>query len=344
MPDSNPLSSTTPTGTTQTGVTLGLDLGKQHLRIGLLDASSNASGNASGNTSGALQHFQRFEYSFDPEDTTRSGQLVLDQMLAATKEFIAAQSPGISPRAIGLALPGLIHHETQRIIKLPYVSALAELNVREAFAQAFNAPVTLFNNAQAATHAEMQRGRAQGVSDWLYLHLGANVSAGLVLGGQLQHGKSGLAGALGEMMIDPERTGDFVTLESMVSAENTVRRTQKRLQRDSTSSLSRLGLQREFTYNDIVEAAEAGDELARLMLQRTGKFIGLAIGEIINLLNLSLVIVGGSPSARPYLVSAIADEARIHTHPSLYDDCRIVAGELGAEATVIGAALLAQKG
>ena len=325
--------------TAPNGVTLGLDLGKQHLRIGLLDASSNASG--------ALQHFQRFDYRFDHQDPAHSGKHILDQMLAVTKQFIATQSPGISPRAIGIALPGLIHHETQRIIKLPYVPSLAELDVRAAFAQAFNTEgnteVRLINNAQAATYAEMQRGRAQDVSDWLYLHLGANVSAGLVLGGQLQYGKSGLAGALGEMMIDPERTGDFVTLESMVSAENTVRRTQKRLQRDSTSSLSRLGLQREFTYNDIVEAAEAGDELARLMLQRTGKFLGLAIGEIINLLNLSLIIVGGSPSARPYLVSAIADEARQHTHPALYDDCRIVAGELGAEATVIGAGLLAQK-
>lgn len=333
MPDSNPLSTTT-----QPGVTLGLDLGKQHLRIGLLDPT------------GALQHFQRFDYQFDPEDTARSGQHVLDQMLAATQQFITEQrcgDHGVSLRAIGLALPGLIHHETQRIIKLPYIPALAELDLRAAFAQAFdaegNTEVKLINNAQAATLAEMQRGRAQGVSDWLYLHMGANVSAGLVLGGALQYGKSGLAGALGEMMIDPERTGDFVTLESMASAENVARRTQKRLQRDSTSSLSRLGLQRQFTYNDIVEAAEAGDDLARLMLQRTGKFLGLAIGEIINLLNLSLVIVGGSPSARPYLVSAIADEARQHTHPALFDDCRIMAAELGAEATVIGAALLARS-
>ncbi len=319
MSDSNPLSTTA----------LGLDLGKQHLRIGLLDAS------------GALQHFQRFDYSFDPEDTVRSGQVVLDQMLAATKRFVAEQNHGETPRVIGIALPGLIHHQTQRIIKLPYIPSLADLDVRGEFAKAFDTDVKLINNAQAATYAEMQCGHAQGANDWLYLHLGANASAGLVLGGQLQYGKSGLAGALGEMMIDPERTGDFVTLESMVSAENIVRRTQKRLQRDSTSSLSRQSSQRQFTFNDIVAAAESGDDLARLMLQRTGKFIGLAIAESINLLNLSLVIVGGAPSARPYLVSALADEARLHTHPALYDDCRIIAAELGAEATVIGAALLA---
>ena len=43
-----------------------------------------------------------------------------------------------------------------------------------------------------------------------------------------------------------------------------------------------------------------------------------------------------------FLVPAIAEETQLHTHPALYDDCQIVAAELGAEATVIGAALLAR--
>jgi predicted NBD/HSP70 family sugar kinase len=325
MPDFNPLSTTA-----ENSFTLGFDLGKQHLRLGCLDAT------------GKLRDFKRYDYHFDRMGEIPSGgRQLLDQLISATQRYLAETHTEGTLRAIGLALPGLVHQDAQRLIQLPQLPSLAELDVRAKFKQAFNAEVKLVNNAQAATLAEMQRGRAQDVRDCLYLHLGANVSAGLVLGGQLQYGKSGLAGALGEMMIDPERTGDFVTLESMVSAENIARRTQRRLQRDSTSSLSRLAAQREFTYDDIVKAAEAGDDLARLMLQRTGKFIGLAISEIINLLNLSLVIVGGAPSARPYLVSAIADEARQHTHPALYDDCRIVAAELGAEATVIGAALQA---
>ena len=318
------------THSTTATITLGLDLGKQHIRLGLLDAA------------GQLRRFQRVPYGFDSEDTLRSGQLVLEQMLAAARQAVAEQSQGQTLAAIGLALPGLIHHGAQRIVKLPYIPPLAELDVRAAFQQTFNVAVTLVNNAQAATFAEMQRGRAQGVSDWLYLHLGANVSAGLVLGGKLQYGKSGLAGALGEMTIDPERTGDFVTLESLVTADNIVRRTSQRLKRDSTSSLSRLGLAGQFTYHDILAAAESGDELARLMLQRTGNFIGLAICEVISLLNLSLVVVGGTPSARQFIVPAIAAETKLHTHPALFDDCQIVAAELDAEATVIGAALLAR--
>lgn len=326
MPEPNPHSATA-----KTSFTLGLDLGKQHIRLGLLDAADQ------------LAHFQRIPYSFDRADTRRGGQFVLDQMLAAARQVMDEQHQQPALAAIGLALPGLIHHGAQRVVKLPYIPQFAELDARAAFQQAFNVPVMLVNNAQAATFAEMQRGRAQGVSDWLYLHLGANVSAGLVLGGQLQYGKSGLAGALGEMTIDPECTGDFVTLESLVTADNIVRRTSQRLKRDSTSSLSRLGLAGQFTYSDILAAAESGDELARLMLQRTGKFIGLAICEVINLLNLSLIVVGGTPGARQFLVPAIAEEAQRHTHPALFGDCQIVGAELGADATVVGAALLAQK-
>jgi glucokinase len=327
MPDSTPISTAT-----ENGFTLGFDLGKQHLRLGWLDAS------------GALHDFQRYDYHFDRLNEMHSGaRALLDQLVTATKQYLAETRPAGTLRAIGLALPGLIHHDAQRLIKMPHLPAMAELDVHAKFQQAFNAEVKLFNNAQAATFAEMQRGCARGVKDWLYLHIGANVSAGLVLGGQLQYGKAGLAGALGEMTIDPERTGELVSLESMVSAEDIVRRTQQRLQRDNTSSLSRLGLAGGFTYNDIIAAAETGDELARMMLWRTGKFLGLAICEIISLLNLSLIAVGGAPNARPYLVPAIAEEAKQYTHPALFDDCQIIAAELGAEATVIGAALLARQ-
>jgi predicted NBD/HSP70 family sugar kinase len=127
----------------------------------------------------------------------------------------------------------------------------------------------------------------------------------------------------------------------MVSAENIARRTRRRLERDSTSSLSRLRIMGGFTYDDIVSAANNGDDLARLMLQRTGKFIGMAIAEVINLLDLSLVAIGGAATARRFLVPAIAQEVEQRASELLYANCQIVAAELGAEASVIGAALLA---
>jgi len=98
---------------------------------------------------------------------------------------------------------------------------------------------------------------------------------------------------------------------------------------------------RGFTLDDIVSAANDGDELAKMMLKRTGSVIGLVVADMINALNLSLVAIGGSPGARPLLVPAINDEARRRAFGPIFEDCQVVAAELGSEATVIGAALLA---
>lgn len=312
--------------TAQPGERLGVDLGSHHIRVGVL------------NVAGQLRDFHRENYAADPADA-RNGAALATQLRTLLQQALHAQ-PGVT--AIGIAFPGLIQHSTQRILKLAHAPGLTSVNLQAELQDALKVPVHFENSANAAAFAEMQSGAARGSNDWLYLHIGANVSAGLILGGQLQRGKSGLAGALGEMAIDPEHTGEFVPLDSMASAENIVRRTERRLQRDSTSSLSRLKLLGgSYTYDDIIEAADKGDDLAQLMLQRTGKFIGMAIAEVINLLNLSLVAIGGAHAARRFLVPAIAEEAEQRASEIIYADCQIVAAELGAEASVIGAALLA---
>lgn len=312
---------------TQPGTLLGIDLGSNHIRIGVVERA------------GQLLHFRREPFTSE-YDNAASGPALANHLITLIQQTLRAH-PDVA--AIGLALPGLIQQPSQRIVKLSHAAGLMSLDLHAELQQALKLPVHFENNANAAAFAEMQAGAAQGLRDWLFLHIGANVSAGLILGGQLQRGKSGWAGALGEMAIDPERNGEYVQLESVVSAENIVRRTRRRLQRDSTSSLSRLGAMGGFTYDDILAAADAGDDLAKLMLQRTGKFIGAVIAEVINLLNLSMIAIGGAPAGRSFLAQAIAAEASQRASSFLFDDCQIVAAELGAEAGVIGAALLAQQ-
>jgi len=244
---------------------------------------------------------------------------------------------------IGVAFPGPVNRTTGRVLSLPHLPNLAEIDMHEEMSRAFGVRVHFENNANAAAYAEMTQGVARGINDWLYLHIGANVGGGLVLGGKVQRGKSGLAGALGQMRIDPERIGDSIQLETMVTANNIVRRTRDRLKRDKTSSLSRLGAMGGFTYDDIIAAAIGGDDLAKMMLQRTGVFIAMALADVISLLNLAMIAVGGAPAGRQFLVPAIKNEAQQRVSEEAFNDCQVVAAELGAEAGVIGAALLAQK-
>ena len=305
---------------------LGVDLGSNHIRLGTVDHS------------GKLIAFRREPYS---QPAAQDSRELADQILAVVRQVVDELTPTSPIKAIGVAVPSAVNQSSQSILPMPHLPSLAEIDLHQEFRQAFGVPVHFDNNANAAAFAEMTIGVARGVRDWLYLHIGANVSAGLVLGGRLQHGKSGLAGGIGRMRIDPERSGDSVPLENVVSAENIVRRTGERLNRDKTSSLSRLGAMGGFTYDDIIAAAHSGDELAKIMLQRTGIFLAMSLADVISLLNLAMVAVGGAPASRQLLVRAIETEAQQRTPEDLLHDCQIVAAELGAEASVIGAALLA---
>src|SRR5262249_22568241 len=161
--------------------------------------------------------------------------------LSVIKQMIDEQASAAPVAAVGVAFAGLVSQPSQRIVFLPNLPSLTEMDLRSEFERSFGVPVYFDNNANAAAFAEVCCGAARGVSDFLYLHIGSNVGAGLVLGGKLQRGKSGLAGDIGEMNIYVEHLGESVRLETMASAENIVRRTRERLKRDRTSSLSRLG-------------------------------------------------------------------------------------------------------
>lgn len=307
-------------------VLLGVDLGTNHIRLGTVDST------------GKVLAFRREPY---PDSSLASGRALADQVLSVIRQMVEEQASAAPVAAIGVAFPGLVNQQSQRVVSLPHLPRLDEMDLRQEFAQSLGVPVCFDNNANAAAIAEITAGVAPGVNDFLYLHIGSNVGAGLVLGGKLQRGKSGLAGDIGEMNIYVDHLGESVRLETMVSAENIVRRTRERLKRDRTSSLSRLGAMGGFSYDDIIEQAHRGDDLAKLMLNRTGTFIALAIADIISLLNLEMIAVGGAPAGRQLMVAAIEKEARTRASNDAFNDCRIVAAEIGAEAGVIGAALLA---
>lgn len=313
-------------------VLIGVDLGSHSIRTGAIDVD------------GTVLDFHREPY---PASEAAGGRALADRLLESIASMVEAHAGRSLIGAIGVGFPGLVQQQTRRIVNLPHAPSLVHLDLHEEINRAFGLPVHFENNASAAAYAEMCCGVARSAHDWLYLHIGAGVGAGLVLGGQLYHGKSGFAGEIGHINIDPEgincSCGSIGCLETIASTPNIVRRTRERLKRDRTSSLSRLGAMGGFAYEDIVGAARDGDDLAIMMMERTGRSIGRALAGVINLLNLSLIAIGGMPEARLLLVSAIDAEMRRRAFDEAYADCRVTAAELGPEAGVIGAALLAGK-
>jgi glucokinase len=249
--------------------------------------------------------------------------------------------------AVGVGVPGLVNPQTGRVVISSDLPAAVREDLRETLGAATGLPVALDNDANAGAMGEYAAGAGRGSRNMFYVTIGTGIGGALILGGRLWRGASGFAGEFGHITIDPEGVectcGNVGCLETVASAPNIVRRTHERLMRDSTSSLSRLGLNKNFTAADIAQEARNGDDFAALMMARTGRYIGTAIAAVINLLNTERVVLGGGVmEAGDLILQPVIEEARRRSFQPNFESTQIVAATLGPDAVPIGAALLAR--
>jgi len=91
----------------------------------------------------------------------------------------------------------------------------------------------------------------------------------------------------------------------------------------------------------ISQVAKEGDEFARLILQETGKYLGVGVGSIINILNPDVVVIGGGVAgAGEILFKSVRRFAQLYSLPSAYSSVKILPARLGDDAGVVGAVCL----
>ena len=242
--------------------------------------------------------------------------------------------------SIGVAVPGLIRRETSRVAYSARIPAHEGIDIPSKIESATGLKAIIENDANAAAFAEYKLGAGRGSRHMFYATLGIGVGGALIVDGRVWHGAAGFAGEFGYFAVN----SDGMRLEEVAASENIVRRTRARLHQDNTSSLNRVGEQ-SLTIDDILGASVADDDFAKLMLERTGSYIGTAVASVINLLNIETIVIGGPTMiAGNVLLNAIIRSARELSFSPSFESTLIMAGELGERASASGAALLsAQK-
>lgn len=252
-------------------------------------------------------------------------------------EFINSLKNNFGPFSkAGIAVPGLIRRDTRRVAYSRHVPEHSNCDLAFDIQAATGVDCYIENDANAAAWGEFTLGSGRGSASLFYVTLGVGIGGAFVIDGNIWKGNSGFAGEFGYVPIN----SDGMRLEDVASAANIVERTRGRIHQDSTSSLSRINEQ-DIVISDIVNAAAQGDDLARMMLERTGEYIGTALASVINLLNIERIVFGGSIMEPPHLVldSVVRRAKELSFGPS-FEHTDIVAGELGENAAAIGAGLL----
>lgn len=274
-----------------------------------------------------------------------AGGDVVQLMKDVIRELIGA-SPVPTERlmGIGVAVPGLIDVERGVVVESRNWG-WEELPLRDILAQEFDLPIHIEEDDNALALGEGFFGAGRGVSNVVCVKIGRGLGAGIVVNGTLFRGPDNAAGEIYHILVDPEGPqcdcGNYGCLGRLVSAPAIAERAIKGLKQGAASSLrDRVGddLER-VTVAMIAEAANAGDPFAHQVMEETGRYLGIGIATLVNLLNPDLVIIGGGVIlAGAPLLEPIRHVVKLRTFAAPGRRVRIVPAKLGVEAPAVGAA------
>jgi glucokinase len=278
----------------------------------------------------------------------REAELHADGLVGQVAQLVSElRQNGDEIKAVGIAIPGLVNRQTDRVVASKDLPGIVRENLHAEFMEATGLRFELENDANAAAYGEYKIGAGRGARDLFYITIGEGIGGAIILDGKLWIGASGLAGEVGHITIDTEgaecECGNTGCLETVASAPNIVRRANERLNRDATSSLSKLAINKNFTADDMAREAKEGDDFSLMMIERTGKYIGTGVASVINLLNIERIVLGGGVmQAGDLILKPIIHEAKRRAFLPCFEATQIVVAALGEDAATIGAAMLAR--
>jgi glucokinase len=251
------------------------------------------------------------------------------------------------PEAIGVGVPSQILYATGTVetsVNIP----LTGVPLRDELSKRFGVPVFVDNDANCAALAEAH---ILGEDHLVMLTLGTGVGGGVVIGGMTFRGAHGLGAELGHVTLNPDgppcpgNCPNRGCLEAYCSGQA--------LERDATelatdkpdSRLAQLlGPDSKVSGPELVTAAEEGDRDALFIFDNFGRMLGIAIAGFVNVFEPDRLTIGGGLSRASHLfLDRAVQEADARALPALLKRTKIALAEGGADAGVIGAAVLAAQ-
>jgi glucokinase len=245
---------------------------------------------------------------------------------------------------VGIGCPGPLDLDRGILLTTPNLG-WTNYPMRKRVSDLLDLPAALDNDANCATYGEWWQGAGRGTTSMVGVTLGTGIGGGLILDGKLVRGASGCGGELGHTTIDFTgrrcACGNYGCLEAYASGPNIAARAREGIEAGDESILVDLvdGDLDRITAVTVYDALLQGDEHALAVMLETAKILGAGIANVVNLFNPEIVVVvGGVTRAGDHLFTPLRSEVRRRAFEVAVKACRIVPGELGDAAGVIGAA------
>jgi predicted NBD/HSP70 family sugar kinase len=297
-------------------ILLAIDLGATHAVVALTDLS------------GAVLELESTEL-----DIADGPVAVLDWVLDCAERLRSRSGrPASDIVGVGIGLPGPVEHSTGLPTNPPIMPGWDRFDVPGYIRRSFAVPVLVDNDVNLLAlgeHATVWRQE----DDLLFVKVATGIGAGIISGGRLQRGAQGSAGDLGHVRVPfsartPQHGDVDADLEALASGPGIAR------------ALSAAGVPATSS-RDVVELARIGDARATDAIRQAGRELGEVLATAVNILNPSVIVIGGSIArAGEHLVAGVREVVYGQSTPLATRHLTITESRAGETGGVIGAATM----
>lgn len=312
-------------------MTIGVDIGGTKVAAGLV------------NEAGEISHKTRVPMVSTGD--AEKGFAAVEAAVAAI--FDDAPEARGAVKGIGICSPGPLDPKTGVVLNPPNLPCWRDFPLAAATERAFGVPARVDNDANAAGLAEVLWGAAAGYRNVFYATLGTGIGTGIVFDKKIYHGRTGSAAEGGHVTIDYNGPrcgcGKRGCIEALCSGPAIAVRARGMLTGSNGSKILDLagGSVAEVRAEHVGQAWREGDELARRVLEETAHLLAIWLGNIIDILEPDIMVVGGGVAELmsgffPQILAEIPAWSIIPRAREI----PLVMARYGADAGIAGAAAL----
>ena len=312
---------------------IGVDVGGTKVAAGFVDA-----------------HGEIHQHTRVPMNSRGTAEEGLAAVTGAIDELLKfAPNASNAPLRIGICAPGPLDPHTGVVLNPPNVTCWRNYPLAAEIACRYGGSVKLENDAKSAGLAEALWGAGRGYRNVFYTCIGTGIGAGILFDGRIYHGRTGAAAEAGHLVIDYHGPrcgcGKKGCIETMAAGPALARKARARLADEAgrkSLMLELAGGRLDSVTSEIVgRAYDAGDSLAKEILHETVELITIWLGNVVDVLEPDVIIIGGGVAA---MLAPFYDKIREQLPAwSLNKRCLeipIVPARYGGEAGIAGGAAL----
>lgn len=302
------------------GYVAGIEINEKRIRVGIADLS----GQLLGETTGEIG------------DKTWPMAVVerMVSLLAGLREQL--RIPAKRLLAVGVGAPGITDVDAGLVVSVPCMQGWENVPLGRLLAEKLRVEVIVENIANVAALGEYSYGVAQGERNFVFVHMGLGVGAGLIINGLVHHGPEWTAGEIGYLPVSgsnlqPVRKSQVGALEAAIGTAGIERQWRQLVAQSGEAGLENL------SSLEILDRAAQGDARAQKLVDHIADCLAIVCSYLSLILNCSLIVFGGALGVHPALLQATS--ARLEQHDFAHP--RLSITQLGANAELRGALGLA---